>query len=87
MASKETKKKYVSADRTLLYPERVATYLQEDYEHIRPITAEIHPSNACNMSCSYCMYADRQDGKELSLEEMKTAFDKLIRMGVEGVNS
>jgi MoaA/NifB/PqqE/SkfB family radical SAM enzyme len=48
----------------------------------RPFSASFVVSNRCNIHCSYCNFPS-MDPKELGLDEIKTIFSKLKKLGVK----
>jgi len=50
-----------------------------------PIMAHISLINACNLTCSFCCFANRDMGDRLPLEKVKQALDSFKKIGVTGV--
>jgi len=75
--------KYIAPDKILYHPERLAQWMRE--EQVKPVTAEIHLSNRCNNACSYCGQKQNQNGKDMSLENIKLLNKFLTYTGVKSV--
>lgn len=50
-----------------------------------PVMAHISLINACNLTCSFCCFANRDLSEKLSLEKVKQALDSFKKIGVTGV--
>jgi len=75
--------KYIAPDKILYHPERLAQWMRE--EQVKPVTAEIHLSNRCNNACSYCGQKQNQNGKDMSLDNIKLLNKALTYAGVKSV--
>ncbi len=50
-----------------------------------PVMAHISPINACNLTCSFCCFANREMTDRLPLERIKRALDSFKKIGVTGI--
>jgi organic radical activating enzyme len=50
-----------------------------------PVMAHISLINACNLTCSFCCFANRDLSERLSFEKIKKALDSFKKIGVTGV--
>lgn len=75
--------KYIAPDKIFYHPERLSQWMNE--EIVKPITAEIHLSNRCNNACYYCGQKHNQNGKDMSLEDIKLLKNFLTHIGVKSL--
>lgn len=52
---------------------------------IRPIMLHVSPINACNLTCSFCCFANRDLAERLTLEQMQVCIAQFRKMGLSGV--
>ena len=50
-----------------------------------PVMAHISLINACNLTCSFCCFANRDMKDRLSIDKVKQALDSFAKIGVTGV--
>lgn len=50
-----------------------------------PVMLHVSPINACNLTCSFCCFANRSMTERLSLTQMKTAIQSFYELGITGV--
>ena len=51
----------------------------------RPIMVHMSPCNPCNLTCSFCCFANRAMKEMLTVEQMKSAIDQFVALGAEGL--
>ena len=76
-------KQYLGNLKLFHHPDRVNAYLKN--EIVFPVSVKMYLTDRCNITCSYCIYADRISNRELSIEEAKKVIDKLKKMGVRSI--
>jgi len=54
-------------------------------ERPQPIMVHMSPCNPCNLTCSFCCFANRAMGEMLTLEQMKSALDQFRALGAVGL--
>lgn len=52
---------------------------------VRPVMLHVSPINACNLTCSFCCFANRSMKERLSLKQMKTCISQFAELGISGV--
>jgi len=52
---------------------------------IKPYHIQLYPTNLCNLNCSFCSCANRNKKDVLSLNTIKTIFDKAVICGCKAV--
>ena len=57
----------------------------QDGKRPRPIMVHMSPCNPCNLTCSFCCFANRAMGEMLTLDQMKSALDQFKALGAEGL--
>ncbi len=57
----------------------------QNRKSIRPIMLHVSPINACNLTCSFCCFANRDLTERLSLEQMKDCISQFRELGLSGV--
>lgn len=57
----------------------------QDGESPSPVMAHISLINACNLTCSFCCFANRDLTDRLPLERVKKALDSFKKIGVTGI--
>ena len=57
----------------------------QDGEAPSPVMAHISLINACNLTCSFCCFANRDLTDRLSTERVKKALDSFKKIGVTGI--
>jgi MoaA/NifB/PqqE/SkfB family radical SAM enzyme len=57
----------------------------QDNEPPSPVMAHISIINACNLTCSFCCFANRDLTDRLPLERVKKALDSFKKIGVTGI--
>lgn len=75
--------KYIRTDKLYGHPDRLQAY--KNGKTVYPVTVEIHLTNRCNIKCSYCCFADRQDNTEMSFKDAIAVVEKLSDMHVKAV--
>ena len=70
-------------NKTVFYIDQIRNIENGGFE--LPVTCEIDPSNACNLSCSFCMYKNRPRNKSLSWDSYCWALDELKSIGVKSI--
>ena len=70
--------KYLAPDKIFYHPDRLKAWTND--EIVRPVTAEIHLSNRCNNSCTYCGQKNNHKNEDMSLDNIK-----LLRKFVDAV--
>lgn len=75
--------KYIKPDKIFYHPDRLSQWMNE--ETVKPITAEIHLSNRCNNACTYCGQKQNQNGKDMSIENIKMLRKFVNYSGVKSV--
>jgi MoaA/NifB/PqqE/SkfB family radical SAM enzyme len=50
-----------------------------------PIMFHMSPCNPCNLTCTFCCFANRAMKEMLTLEQMKTAIDSFVELGTTGM--
>ena len=50
-----------------------------------PVMIHILPYNPCNLTCSFCCFANRAMKESLPLDRIKLALDSFKKLGVTGV--
>ena len=50
-----------------------------------PVMAHISLINACNLTCSFCCFANRDMSDRLPLNKVKQALDSFKKIGVSGI--
>lgn len=51
----------------------------------RPVMFHMSPCNPCNLTCSFCCFANRAMKEMLTVEQMKSAIDQFWDLGVRGM--
>ena len=51
----------------------------------KPVMFHMSPSNPCNLTCSFCCFANRAMKDMLTLDQMKSAIDQFADLGVLGM--
>jgi hypothetical protein len=51
----------------------------------QPIMVHMSPCNPCNLTCSFCCFANRAMGEMLTLDQMKSALDQFRDLGAVGL--
>ena len=59
--------------------------LIQDKKPSSPVMAHISLINACNLTCSFCCFANRKMTDKLSLQRVKLALDSFKKIGVKGI--
>lgn len=57
----------------------------QNRKSVRPVMLHVSPINACNLTCSFCCFANRSMKERLSLEQMKTCISDFAELGISGV--
>lgn len=52
---------------------------------VSPVMMHIAPTGVCNLECTYCCYANRDQGQILSLDKVKHAISQFGYLGVRGL--
>jgi MoaA/NifB/PqqE/SkfB family radical SAM enzyme len=52
---------------------------------IRPVMLHVSPINACNLTCSFCCFANRDLTERLTLNQMKECIYQFHQIGLSGV--
>ena len=52
---------------------------------INPVMLHVSPINACNLTCTFCCFANREMKERLTLEQMKTCISDFSKLGLSGV--
>jgi MoaA/NifB/PqqE/SkfB family radical SAM enzyme len=50
-----------------------------------PVMFHMSPCNPCNLTCTFCCFANRAMKEMLTLEQMKKAIDSFAKLGVTGM--
>lgn len=50
-----------------------------------PVMLHISPINACNLTCSFCCFANRDLSERLTFEQVTTCVSSFARLGISGV--
>ena len=59
--------------------------LIQNGERPKPVMFHMSPANPCNLTCSFCCFANRAMKEMLTLEQMKSAIDQFADLGVLGM--
>jgi len=59
--------------------------LIQNGERPKPVMFHMSPCNPCNLTCSFCCFANRAMKEMLTLEQMKSAIDQFADLGVLGM--
>lgn len=51
----------------------------------KPIMIHMSPCNPCNLTCSFCCFANRAMKEMLTVDQMKSAIDQFHALGAEGL--
>lgn len=51
----------------------------------KPVMFHMSPCNPCNLTCSFCCFANRSMSEMLTVEQMKKAVDQFAELGVSGM--
>ena len=51
----------------------------------KPVMFHMSPCNPCNLTCSFCCFANRSMKQMLTVEQMKKAIDQFAELGVMGM--
>jgi organic radical activating enzyme len=51
----------------------------------KPVMFHMSPCNPCNLTCSFCCFANRSMKEMLTVEQMKSAIDQFAALGVLGM--
>jgi len=51
----------------------------------KPVMFHMSPCNPCNLTCSFCCFANRNLKQMLTLDQMKKAIDQFVELGVNGM--
>jgi len=51
----------------------------------KPVMFHMSPANPCNLTCSFCCFANRSMKEMLTLDQMKSAIDQFADLGVLGM--
>lgn len=57
----------------------------QDGESVAPILVHVSLTNVCNLTCSFCCFANRNFSERLSLEKVKQALDSFKVIGVRSI--
>jgi 2-iminoacetate synthase ThiH len=50
----------------------------------KPVMFHMSPANPCNLTCSFCCFANRSMKEMLTVAQMKSAIDQFVALGVLG---
>jgi organic radical activating enzyme len=59
--------------------------LIQDGKRPKPVMFHMSPCNPCNLTCSFCCFANRAMKEMLTVEQMKSAIDQFHALGVTGM--
>ena len=59
--------------------------LLQDGKRPSPVMFHMSPANPCNLTCSFCCFANRTLKEMLTLEQMKKAIDSFVELGATGM--
>jgi organic radical activating enzyme len=59
--------------------------LLQDGKRPSPVMFHMSPSNPCNMTCSFCCFANRTLKEMLTMDQMKKAIDSFVELGATGM--
>lgn len=51
----------------------------------KPVMFHMSPANPCNLTCSFCCFANRSMKEMLTVKQMKSAIDQFVALGVLGM--
>lgn len=52
---------------------------------VNPVMLHVSPINACNLTCSFCCFANREMSERLTLEQMQKCIYDFSKIGLSGV--
>lgn len=64
---------------------RIYKHLPRDVNSIVPITLEIHPTNKCNTTCSFCAFSGLKAQEEIPYPIFVRLIDEVINLGIKSV--
>ena len=85
MESKTTEGRSFSSNTTKLLKHLDKLKLIQDGKPPSPVMAHISLINACNLTCSFCCFANREMTDKLPLEKVKHALDSFKKIGITGI--
>lgn len=59
--------------------------LLQDGKRPSPVMFHMSPCNPCNLTCSFCCFANRALKEMLTLDQMKKAIDSFVELGTTGM--
>jgi len=59
--------------------------LLQDGKRPSPVMFHMSPANPCNLTCSFCCFANRTLKEMLTLDQMKKAIDSFVELGATGM--
>jgi len=59
--------------------------LLQDGKRPSPVMFHMSPCNPCNLTCTFCCFANRTLKEMLTLEQMKKAIDSFVELGATGM--
>lgn len=59
--------------------------LLQDGKRPSPVMFHMSPCNPCNLTCSFCCFANRTMKEMLTFEQMKSAIDSFVELGATGM--
>lgn len=59
--------------------------LLQDGKRPSPVMFHMSPCNPCNLTCSFCCFANRTLKEMLTLDQMKKAIDSFVELGATGM--
>jgi organic radical activating enzyme len=59
--------------------------LIQDGKQPKPVMFHMSPCNPCNLTCSFCCFANRSMKEMLTVQQMKSAIDQFADLGVLGM--
>ncbi len=83
--SKKVEGKSFSSNTTKLLKHLDKLKIIQEKKPPRPIMAHISLINACNLTCSFCCFANRDLTERLPFEKVKQALDSFKKIGITGV--
>ena len=59
--------------------------LLQDKKRPSPVMFHMSPCNPCNLTCTFCCFANRTLKEMLTFEQMKKAIDSFVELGTTGM--
>ena len=76
---------FLDTNKIVYHPDRLSSWLNENYAAVKPITVELHLSGRCNNNCYYCFDKSNKTGILMGKKDAIVIIDKLKQLGVVGI--